>query len=311
MINVYKNRAIFFLFGIILVINIVLVTSVFFAFSSVIKRDYTEKLTSVASQTAANTNAIFSFFEEELEVFINKYNIEEGIGNFKLDSPNFVRMDSTSFENILIFKGEEPVYAGNAQIVDFYRETGFDKKIIDFTQKKSSGWIINEEKEAVLSPYESLVYVRTIYATGTKERIGCVIAVVSQKQLIHLLNIGSANSDGQQKEFLPHFAGVCVDGKIFFPGDGNVPRIISDAKNFKVGKNERYFVNTIGEKKYYTVHDTKIMKNKISMVLVLLIVLFLVTTFFSYRIFKFMVNEICERIDNLNRKMENYGDKSL
>ncbi len=124
-------------------------TSVFFAFSSIIKKDYTQKLTSVANQTSVNAYGIFSFFEEKIEIFINKYDVEEGFGRFSINMPDFVRMDSTSFENILIFKGEEPVYASTAQIVDFYRETGFDKKILDFTKNNSSGWIINEEKDDV------------------------------------------------------------------------------------------------------------------------------------------------------------------
>lgn len=311
MINVYKNRAMFFLFGIILIINTVLMASVFFAFSSIIERDYTEKLTSVASQTSVNANSIFLFFEEEIEVFINKYNVEKGLGNFRFDSPNFVRMDSTNFEKISIFKGEEPVYASSAEIVDFYRETGFDKKIIDFAKRKSSGWIIKEDKDDVLSPYESLAYVRTIYDADTKEIIGCVIAEVSQKQLIRLLNLDTKILADDQKGFLPHSVGICVDSKIFFLGDGNVPKIISDTRNFEVGRNERYFVNSMGEKKFYTVHNTKILKKKILLVLFLFIGLFLVIMFFSYRIFKFMLNEICERMDNLNRKIENYGDKSL
>lgn len=311
MIKNYKNRAIFFFFGIILIINTVLVTSVFFAFSSIIRKDYTQKLTSVANQTSVNANGIFSFFEEEIEIFINKYDVEEGLGGFSINMPDFVRMDSTSFENILIFKGEEPVYASTAQIVDFYRETGFDKKILEFTKNKSSGWIINEEKDDVSSPYESLVYIRTIYDTDIKERVGCVIAEVSQKQLIHLLNLDSAKDDVKQREFLPHSVGICVNDKIYFFEDVNAPKIISNTRELEAERNERYFVNSIGEKKFYTIHNTKVMKNKIYLVLFLLIVIFLVITFFSYRIFKFMVNEICERIDSLNRKMENYGDKSL
>lgn len=311
MIYVYKNRAIFFLFGIILIINTVLMSLVFFAFSSIIKKDYAEKLNSVASQTSANANRIFSFFEEETEVFINKYNVEEELESFKIDAVNFVRMDSTSFEKILIFKGEEPVYTSSAEIVDFYRQTEFAKKISAVTESRTSGWIINEAKESELNSYDSLIYVRTLFDTKTNVKIGCVVAEVSQNQLIRLLNLRRNAPKGENKEFLPDYVGIGVDGKIFLIGDSNAPRIISDIEDFELGRNEKYIVNSIGTKEFITVHNTEILKSKISMVLILFIALFLVITLFSYRILKFMVNEICERIDNLNRKIENYGEKSL
>ena len=173
MINSYKNRAMFLLFGIILVINIILMSTVFFAYSSIVKKDYEEKLTTVSDQTAVNTNRILSFLEEEIEVFINKNRIEQDIENFRLDGTNYLRIDSTSFERITIFKGTEIVYSGSAEIVDFYRQTEFDKKIIEVAENDESGWIINEEKELLLNPYESLFYVRTLFDRDTNERIGC------------------------------------------------------------------------------------------------------------------------------------------
>lgn len=311
MINVYKNRAIFFLFGIILIINTVLMSLVFFAFSSIVESDYTEKLTTVAEQTTANANRIFSFFEEEIELFINKYNVEEGLGSFNFDTPNFVRTDSTSFEKIMIFKGEELVYASGAEIVDFYRQTEFYKKIFAVTESKVSGWTINEEKESVLRPFESLVYVRTLFDTDTKEKIGCVVAQVSQVQLIRLLKLDSVVPDRDKKEFLPHSVGICVDGKIFFLSNTNAPKIIPDTDKLETEKDEKHFVNSIGGKKFITVHSIVNLKNKIHLVLFLFITLYIIITVFSYRLLGFIVSEICERIDSLNCKIENYGDKSL
>ncbi len=303
MINMYKNRAILFLFSIILIINTVLMSLVFFAYSSIIKKDYNEKLTSVASQTVANANGVLSFFEEEIEVFINKYNVEEALESLRFETA-FVRVDSTSFEKITIFKGLEPVYASRAEIVEFYRETEFDKKIIALSRDRQSGWLINEEKDSIVSPYERLVYVRTLFDADTKENIGCVVAEVSQNQLLRLLGLDEVEPDAKKKEFLPHSVGICVDGKIFLLGEGNVPRLVSKTEDLAVGRNEIHFVNSLDGKKFITVHNTKMLKSKIYMVLFLLITLFLVITFFSYRMLRFMVNEICERIDSLNHKID-------
>ena len=309
MINVYKNRVIFFLFGIILIINTVLMSLVFFAFSSIIKRDYAEKLTSVANQTSANANGILSFFEEEIEVFINKYNVEESIDTFKLEAPNFIRMDSTSFEDHLIFKGSECVYASDLYTADFYKEMLLEI-MPDITDKN---WYISEKKNKIISSRGTLIYVRTLFAPNTNKKVGCVMAAVSQTQLAKLLNLSLGMEFEGEKEFLPHSVGICADDKILFLGENS--QIIPKTDDMHVGDNEMYVINSIEGKEFFTLHNTKILDNKILVVFILFVLLFAVITFFSYRILKFMVNEICMRIDNLNQKIEMYSpsgeDKSL
>jgi len=306
--NVYKNRAKFLLFGIILIINIILVSLVFIAYSSIIKSDYEEKLTSVASQTAANANLILSFFEEEIEVFINKYNVEEELDSFKLDAPDFVRVDSTSFEEVMIFNGVEPVYASNAEYVDFYREMVTTKSFVNVMENHTNRWLINEEKGKILNSHGTLIYVRTLFDTYANEKCGFVVAAVSSGQLLKLLNISTGYQTGRKGEFLPHSVGISIDDKILFLGD-NLPgkeKAVLNEKELSVGKNEMYFVNCIGEKEFITMHDSKILKDKIYVVLLLFILIFVVITLSSYKILTFILNEICVRMDNLNLRIEMY-----
>ncbi len=309
MINIYKNRAIFLLFGIISVINIILLSVVFFAYSANLKKDYEEKLTSVASQTAANANLILSFFEEEIEIFINKYSVEESLESFQIDAPNFVRVDSTSFEELVIFNGVEPVYATNAEHVEFYREMVLDDKFKNVTKNKISRWLINEEKGKILTSYGTLIYVRSLYDTDTNEKSGCVVAAVSTNQLLKLLNLGSGYQEGKEREFLPHSVGFSIDDKILLLGENTVEKdkVIFKKEDLRTGKNEVYFTNVCDEKEIYTIHNTKMLKDKIFIVLFLFVLLFAVITFSSYKMLAFLLSEICDRIDKLNHEIEMYS----
>lgn len=307
MLNSYKNRVIFFLFGIVLVTNAVLLSLVFFAYSSVLKKDYTDKLNVVARQSAVNANLILSVIEEETEVFINKHNVEEELDGFKLEAVNFVRADNTIFEVLTIFKDDSIVYTGNAEFVDYYTEPGFCRKISDITTKKKSGWFIHQNPEKPLDFPGSLFYVRTLFEQDGKTSKGCVLATVSQNQLARLLNLYTDFSEETRFNFLPRSIGICIGDKIFFPSENNARNITEKENGAELSKNEECFKNSLGDKEFYTVHSTKNLKSKLFVVLTMFIVLFVIITLLSYLILRFVVNKTCSRINNLNKKIESYS----
>lgn len=309
MINNYKNRAIFLLFGIISVINTILLSSVFFAYSTNLKKDYEEKLSSVASQVAANASLILSFFEEEIEVFINKYSVEEGLDSFQIDVPNFVRTDSTSFEEIIIFNEKEPVYVSGAEHVEFYRELILSTNFDNVMKDKNNRWLISEKKDELLPTYGMLSYVRTLFDTDTNEKCGYVVAAVSTNQLMNLLNLSAGYQNSREREFLPHSVGISVDDKIFFLGENIVKneKIIFDKENWHTDGDEMHFVNICNGNEFFTIHSTKALTKKIFVVLSLFALVFVATTLTSYKILTFLLNEICDRIDKLNHKIETYS----
>ena len=287
----------------------ILLSLVFFAYSANLKKDYEEKLTSVAEQTAANANLILSFFEEEIEVFINKYNVEESLDSFQIDMPNFVRVDSTSFEEIVIFNGVEPVYANNAEYVEFYSDMVLNNEFISAMENKTARWLINEEKGKILTSDGTLIYVRTLFAPDANDKCGYVVAAVSSSQLLKLLNLSSGYQDGKEREFFPHSVGISVDDKILLFGKNTVEKdkVILNKKDLSDDGTKVYFMNVYNEKEFFVFYNTKELKDKLLIVLFLFVLLFVIITISSYKLLTFLLNEICNRIDKLNYKIEMYS----
>lgn len=304
--NNYKTRAMLLLFSIITIINVIMLTMVYFSYSSSIKDDYEEKLSSVASQASANANLILSLFEEEIEIFINKYSIEKDLESFKIDAPNFVRTESISFEQIVIFNGTEPCYISSAEHVDFYRDMVTGARFAQTMKGRDRGWFIRDGRGESLNQHGPLFYARTLFDNETKEEIGYIVAAVATNQLLNLIE---GHNDDQKGDFLPDDIGISIDGEMFFPRENvsrNEKRIFS-SEDLHVRKNEVCFVNTYNGKDFYTIHNTKALRNKTLTVLYLFLAFFAVITVVSYKILTFLINEICDRIDKLNDKIERYS----
>lgn len=239
-------------------------------------------------------------------MFINKNKVEESLDSFQIDATNFVRIDSTSFEEIIIFNGKEPVYVSGTEYVEFYRELILTTNFDDAMKDKNNRWLISEKKDEPLPNYGMLSYVRTLFDSETNEKCGYVIATVSANQLDNLLSLSGGYQNSSEREFLPHSVGISIDDKILFLGENIVKKgkIIFDKENFQADGNELYFVNISNENEFFTIHSTKALTNKILVILSLFILVFAATTLTSYKILIFLLNEICGRINKLNYKIE-------
>ena len=295
------------LFSLIAAVNIFLFTIVFFSYANVLENDYENKLTSTTRQMASNISRTLSFFEEEIEIFINKYNITENLHSYNLEKDTSIRTDSISFDSIAIFRENTLVYANTVEGADFYRHM-MQKEILEEKMKeKDREWIITDNVENVSGENTVLCYVRKIQPDEANRKHGYIVAIVSQKHLVNQIDLYYTDQNGKAAYFKPSFAGIRLEGKNLF--------LVDDALNiedaYEENNDEVFNVDIQDDIEFFIARSNDIMNRKIFSILLVFILILIAIILSAYKVLKIILDEISGRINSLNHRMENYSSKDV
>lgn len=305
--NSYKKRVMLILVGLITLFNGILFSLSFFSYATILKQDNSQKISTITKQISNNMSSILNFYENEVEIFINKNNIVENLDSFTINNTYSIKIDNSSFDEVAIFKSNDLVFLNSIVNEHFYRSLPLEGYLGIAKGKEANGWFFDTMSEETFKFNEALHYKRALYEAETDKQIGFVVATISADKVRKHLLAAVDNSNIADHSFTPISIGMAIDGKIFLE-EGTINKEDINLNNEQsIVSGKTVSVTEIEEgAKIIMVHSSAPMTRILVKLVCLLISIFLFNSVLAYKVLNYILEIICTRLIRLDEKIVNY-----
>lgn len=308
MFELYEKRLKIYIFTSLFLVLLFLFSAIYFSFSTILTKDYTQKNLHFSKQTATNIVSIFDQQEEMMEIFINKHNLKEQIKNHNLVlTPSIVKQFSLDMLHVCVFTADGIFYASDPSRTYDLKELFAESHINESAQRPDKLWIISTPTENNPNRPEAFAYIRKM-TDDTDTFLGYLMVLISEDPFVKILNAGKDNTFSNFSKALIQFDNQIINlfGQTA-PASEELPGI--ENGNYKIKNGTIVSSNEIKNKNgmLITYKTMKYLSRQIQLLRIALIIIFIIMISITYISLNGLVKRIIKPLNKLNHEIQNYA----